>query len=234
LEVDEGPLVFVPMGNSATFYPRGNGMIHRYSESLAEDFGIEVEMRNWTVGADNSTAMVDRIRDDEILRSDLAEANVIVFDVPFDAWAQPLMTVSGAPGGDPSGCGGDDGEECLREVLSLYKANVETIFRELTSIADPSETLIRVMDYTLVHVQDLGDTVDMVAPYWVEGQEYVAEVASEYEIPVAKVMERFCGTDCLEDPMEAGLLMEDQEHPTDEGAAIITQMIHDLGYGLPN
>lgn len=231
LEPKEGSLVFVPMGNSATYFPMG-GMIQGYAERLADDFGVEVDLRDWTVGSDSSGALVDRIRNDDELRSDLAEADVIVFDVPFDAWAAPLMTISGHPEGGPAGCGGEDGEKCLQEVLALYKANTETIFEELTAVADPSETVIRVMDYILVHMQDLGETLEVVAPYWVEGQQHVEDVAARYDIPVANVMERFCGSDCLGDPIEAGLIAGDQEHPTLEGAEVITQMVYDLGFRL--
>lgn len=232
LEVEDGPLAFVVMGNSATYYPPGNGMIDRLPVILEEDFGVDVDLRDWTVPADDSSALVERLENNEGLRADLADADVIVFVVPFDGWAMPLMNISGAPGADPAGCGGDDGEECLREVLDLFKDNTEKVFQEVTAIADPSETLIRVMDYILVHMEDLGDTLETVAPYWVESQDYVEEVAAEYGIPVAKVMERFCGSECLDNPLDAGLIADDQEHPTDEGAEIITQMIHDLGYDL--
>lgn len=207
-------------------------MITHYAERLEEDFGVEVEFRDRTVGEDSSAAMVERLRESTYLRRDLAEADVVILDIPFDAWARSLQTVSGAPGGVPSGCGGDDGEECLREVLALYEENTETIFRELTAIADPSETLIRATDYILVHMKDLGDALDVVAPYWVEGQKHVEEVAAEYGIQVANVMERFCGRDCLEDPVDAGLIVSDQEHPTREGAELMAEMMIDLGYEL--
>lgn len=142
------------------------------------------------------------------------------------------MTVSSFPGMDPSSCGGDDREECLRDVLALYEKNTDEVFEAVTAIADPSETLIRVMDYPLVHMGDLGDALEIVAPYWVESQDHVDRVAARYDIPVANVMERFCGPGCVEDPVATGLIAADQEHPTDEGAEIITRMIHDLGYDL--
>lgn len=64
-EVEQGPLVLVAMGNSATYLPRGDGMIHRYPGRLAEDFSADVDLRNSTVGAASSGARLERIQNDE-------------------------------------------------------------------------------------------------------------------------------------------------------------------------
>ena len=50
--------------------------------------------------------------------------------------------------------------------------------------------------------------------------------------PVARVYEEFMGPDGTDDPQDRGLVMTDQRHPTEAGALLIAEMLHDLGYDL--
>jgi lysophospholipase L1-like esterase len=232
MQVEEGPLVYVAMGNSITFYP-GHGAIHRYAAMLEEDFGVEVEMRNHTVGGQRTDHFLDRLQNDDELRSDLAEADVITLLIPNEEWAEPGSTAIGSGGRNPADCGGDDNEQCLRDMINYYKSHVDAIFEELVAVADPSEKLIRVQDFymfpTNVYTEE---TFDNVYPYWAEAQHYVEDVASEYGIPVAQVFDDFMGPDGTENPEVAGLVTGDGVHPTADGAQRIADLIHDLGYDL--
>jgi len=198
--------------------------------------GVDVDLRNRTVANDSSAALLERMRTNERFRQDLAEADVVTMLVPFDGWAVPWQTVAGVGGYDPADCGGDDGQQCLRDILTEYEANTEAIFTELMSLIDPSETLVRGMDAYLVHVGDFaaGGTLDEVAPYWVKAQQFVRDTAVSHGIPVARLLNAFNGPDGTNDPMASGLVSSDAIHPTADGASLITKLVSDLGYRLSN
>ena len=149
LQVEEGPLVYVPMGNSLTFFPMSgsDNFNARYAAMLEADFGVDVEVRPHTVGGQRTDDFLEQLRTDDRLREDLGEADVVTLLIPNDEWAEPFQTAAGAGGRDPSDCGGVDHQQCLRDVIDSYKQQVDQIFDELTAIVDPAETLIRVQDF---------------------------------------------------------------------------------------
>ena len=102
LQVGEGPLVYVPMGNSVTFFPNGDGAIDVYAGMLEEDFGVPVEMRDHTVDGQGAEGLLDQLLNDERLREDLVEADVITFLVPNEEWRDPIQTAIGFEGRAPT------------------------------------------------------------------------------------------------------------------------------------
>ena len=231
----EGPLTYVAMGNSLTFQPWGMGQNELYREMLAEDFGVEVDLRDQTVGGEHSDEMLDRIRTSLTLRADLAEADVITVLIPNDELGEPMMTAAGFEGRDPSECGGDDNQQCFRDALDAYAANTEAIFAELVGLADPDTVLIRAMDSYLLFVPTLRENglLETVQPYWEQGNRDVETVAASYGIPTAAVYDTFMGADGSRDPVAAGFVQADEQHPTPAGAELIAELVHGLGYGLP-
>lgn len=229
----DASLIYVPMGNSLTFTPYdGTSFIGRYTTMLREDFGIGVETRDHTVGGQRTDDFLAQLRTNDQLREDLGDADVVTLLIPNDEWGEPFETAVGGGGRDPSDCGGDDNQQCLRDVIDSYKRDVDQIFEELTAIVDPAETPIRVQDFYLFMTNvATQETFDIMYPYWREGQEYVEQVAGQYGIPVAQVFDDFMGTDGLfVDLVANGLVDPDGIHPTAEGAERIADLMHALGY----
>jgi lysophospholipase L1-like esterase len=234
LQVEEGPLIYVALGNSFTFYPLGgNGVIHEYAEILGQDFAVEVDLRDWTVGGQRADDFVTMLVGDQTLHEHLAEADVITLLVPFDEWREPMQTATGYLGKDPADCGGSDNQQCLRDMVDTYKARVNEAFEALTSLVDPSETLIRAQDIHLFPTNAANEARDILYPYFIEANDHVEEVAGGYGIPVAKVLDEFAGPDGTKNAEEAGFISSDHRHPSAEGARRIAELIHDLGYDLP-
>ena len=77
-------------------------------------------------------------------------------------------------------------------------------------------------------------TLHIVNPYLQETQEYLEVTAAKHGIPVAQVYDEFMGPDGTNDPQDRGLVMTDGRHPTKEGAQLIAEMLHDLGYDDAN
>jgi lysophospholipase L1-like esterase len=233
LEIDDGPLVYVPMGNSFAFWPAGNGVMDMYAEMLETDFGVAVELRNHTVGGQAAVNLLGMLRYNEAAREDLADADVITFIVPNDEWTGPIQTAIGYAGREPSDCGGDDNQQCLRDMISEFEDCVDEIFEELTAIADPSEVLIRVHDAYLMPTDAYNEeTKELILPYWEAGQVYVDGVAGSYGIPVAHVFSEFMGPNGTGDPEARGLISGDHVHTNTAGARRTAALIHDLGYEL--
>lgn len=226
-------VVYVAMGDSLGNTPdEPAGVMWQYAEKLEEHFGTKVDLRNRVVGGIHSTEMVDRLRTNGSLRADLAEADVVTTDIPIAWFVEPLKTVSGWQGRDPAECGGDDSEQCLRDALDAYKADTDAIIDEIVAICG-DDTLIRLYDNFMINTGyklETG-TLDISNPYWKAGMDYVEESAARYGIPVAQVYDEFMGPEGTDDPYLKGLLGEDQLHPNAEGAALIAELLDELGYG---
>lgn len=226
------PLVYVAMGDSLGNTPdEPEGVMWQYAQRLEGQLGRRIDLRNRVVGSIPSSVMLERLRTDEGLRADLAEADVVTTDIPINVWIEPLKTVSGWQGVDPANCGGEDGEQCLRDALDQYKADTDAIIDEIVAICD-DDVLIRLYDNFMINTGfklETG-TLDISNPYWKAGMDYVEESAARYGIPVAQVYDEFMGSGGTDDPYLKGLLLDDQLHPNADGAALIADLLDQLGY----
>ena len=235
LEVGDGPLVYVPMGNSLTYWPEGSALIDHYAAMLEEDFGVTVDRRAYTFPDQRADDFLTQLQNNEALRADLTEADVVTFLIPIGEWEEPLMTFAGVAGHDRSECGGDDDQQCLRDMVANYNTVVDEAFNELMSIVDLSEQVVLVQDIYQVHTERQGETTQLMYPYFQEAQAHVQETAAEHGIPAASVWDDFMGTDGdIPNLTEAGLVQTDGVHPTEDGALRIATLFHDLGYDLGN
>jgi len=224
--------MLVAFGDSLISYPDvGNAAIGAYAAILEEEFGRPVLIRNRAVWASTPTQLLNALATEPV-QADLAKADVVLLEVPLGDTDPAFPTAVGLLGRDPADCGGDDHQQCLRDYISDNKASVEAIFAALTAICDPSETLIRAIDTYMLHVEDQHEsgTLHITNPYVQETRDFLHETASGYGIPVARVYDEFMGPDGTDDPQDRGLVMTDQRHPTEAGALLIAEMLHDLGY----
>lgn len=233
LDVGDGPLVYVVMGNSLMFTPPGSSVTDQYEAMLAEDFDVEIDVRDHTKGAQSAEDFLSRLEEDPATRGDLAAADVVMFVVPFDEWAEPLRTISGEGGRDPADCGGDDGTQCLRDTAAVHSDLVERSFAELMAIVDPTEQVVMVQDFYQLHTERQTATTRLVYPFFEQIQAHTRKVAGEYGVPVARVWDDFMGADGeIPNLTEAGVVQTDGLHPTEEGARRIADLYHGLGYEL--
>jgi hypothetical protein len=193
---------------------------------LEEDFGVHVNMRLPGMGPCCSPPVIAEYLTTDRAKSELEGADVVIIESPVSGLAYWVATVAGFEGLDPADCGGDDDQQCLRDSLAEYKDGVEEIFSLLTEAVDPSETLIRAVD----GYGGAGDTSQVTSPYWQEAREFFAETAATYGIPTAQVFAEFSGPDGTDDPQDLGLIGPDGMHPSEAGALLIAETIHDLGY----
>ncbi|MDJ0665036.1 MAG: hypothetical protein QNJ75_10765 [Acidimicrobiia bacterium] len=228
-ESTDDSLIYVVMGNSLLFSTPA--VMHAYRDILEQDLGAAIDMRDHTVPGQFTADFLRKLHTKDRLRSDLAEADVILFLIPNGEWKEPGYTIMGEEGRDPTDCGGEDGLDCLRSVTANYNGMVELVFEELVTLADPSETAVRAMDYyVFTPGEDDEATVERTGPLWRASQEYVEMVAARYGIPVAQVFDEFMGPDGTGIPEQKGLVSADGVHTTAQGTELIAQMIRELGY----
>ncbi|RZV41942.1 MAG: hypothetical protein EX267_10360 [Acidimicrobiia bacterium] len=234
LDSDAESLVLVAFGDSVLSYPSPSlQAMGAYAEMLEEEFGVPVDVRDNTVFGSSPAHLLNALDSERIL-ADLAEADVILLEIPQHDTAEPFMTATGHEGRNPADCGGDDHHQCLRDYVTENKVTVEAIFSALTGVCDPSEVLIRVIDmYQMeIETQNKTDGLQITSPYFREAQEALAEIAATYGIPIAPVYAEFMGPDRTQDPQDRGLIRTDRRHTTRAGALLIAKMLDDLGYDL--
>jgi lysophospholipase L1-like esterase len=232
LDPGDGPLVYVTMGHSLLVSPHP-GAMRLYARMLEEDLDVAVELRDHTRGGQRADDFLHGLRNDVALRSDLADADVVLVLIPNGEWAETAPIVFGADGHDPTECGGDDGLQCFRDTITEYEVMVDEILAELMTIVDPSETLVRITDFYVFTPGDIDATViERIGPLWHQAQEHVAAAAARYGLPVAQVYDDFMGSTGTEQPETKGLVSDDGIHPTAAGAERMADLVRELGYEL--
>ena len=232
----ERPLILVLYGDSLLTFPKNGGAIDAYVEMLEEDLGAPVNVQLPAMGPFfTQPAIVHHLNSDQA-ETELARADVVIFESPNVELLNAVIVAAGLFERSPADCGGDDDQQCLRDALAGFKDSVETNFAILTETVDPSETLIRaVVGYApFVTEQIIADTLAMTNPYWQESQEFFAATAAKFGIPTAQVFDEFNGPDGTNDPQDRGLIAADGLHPSEAGALLIAETIHDLGYDFAN
>ena len=198
---------------------------NRYAKHIEADLGVNVTLHNWCMGSQSSTEMLGVLRDNQDLRSDLREAEVVTFLVSPQHFRGPDYNYRHGT------CGGADNQDCLRETLTLLKADTDAIFAEVLSLRSPSDTIIRPMTYynPVVNTWKEQGCFEELNSYWVAHNEYLIQAASEHNIPVVGVDLAFNGPDLDEDPSDNGYL-SDGMHPNVEGIFLLADLHQELGY----
>jgi lysophospholipase L1-like esterase len=122
----------------------------------------------------------------------------------------------------------NSGDEDWHSFIGLSDRLSTHIDHQIDDLADTQSAT------TTIDNPTSSGTAHITNPYFVETQEYLEETAARYGIPVAQVYDEFMGPDGTDDPQDRGLVMTDQRHPTKEGAQLIAEMLHDLGYDYAN
>lgn len=231
------PLVLLMYGDSLMWFPNlgQGGAIDLYTDMVEEDLGARVSLRRPPSPYGSATMLVDYLSSDQS-QTDLANADMIIFESPVVELLNAVIIAAGLLETNPADCGGDDHQQCLRDALAEFKDSIETSFSLLTETVDPSETLIRAVGAyaPFVEEQVVAGTLAMTNPYWQEAQEFFTATAAEYGIPTAQLYDEFMGPGGIDDPQASGLIAPDKLHPSEAGALLIAETIHDLGYDLAN
>lgn len=199
---------------------------------LEDDLEVGMRRHDWinpdlalhTVGGERSGDLLERLRRDDELRSDLSEAEVIVFDVPVG------MINDLCP--DPTTITADEQARCFGEVVPQYEDDVDAIFAEVVDLRSPADAIIRVTDVWQLFWPTLHDTgdYDIVRSAWQAMNGAVAAAADRHGIPLIRAYDEFTGPTGDRDPVAAGDVSADELHLSAQGVSRFVELVAALGY----
>jgi hypothetical protein len=195
-----------------------------YAAHIEADLGVNVKLHDRSVGGQRSDELLKALREDDVLRNTLRCAEVITFMVPMAHFKEPSIAYIA--------CGDVENQDGMSEACALYQQDAEGIFNELLSLRKPSEAILCVMDcYLPPFLFDEWKRHGMyqeLKSWWEKFNDHVVRLASEREIPVARVRLAFNGPSGDVSPVE--YIGEDGWHVNERGAALIAKLHCDLGY----
>ena len=206
-----------------------------------------VLFNNQGVDGMTSTQLLQRVQSDATLRTQLARASIITWNVGGnDLKDARALYKKGL-------CGGADNQACLTLALSTLQNNLTQIQQELLALRAGQPTILRTIDYYNPFVAE-----DRLANSWTDGPVCAGHECSDLEIFqkvldsaniflnsaicannahlgqlsfCAQVAQAYNGGDGLNDPIAAGLVtIIDRIHPTNYGHRVIGARLRCLGY----
>jgi len=192
-----------------------------YAAYMEADLGVKVQVQDRTIGGLSSKDLLERLRTNQRLRSEIHNAEVITF----------------SPGGPTPytgmGCQGNcDPPNASVDALAAYKADCEAIVAEIAALRHGKPTLIRVSTYYCPYCKrwkEEGCDAEC-RPYWDTINAVITEVAGEHHIPFANLFAAFSGPDYDEDPHDKGYIGPDGVHANEAGQKVIADAFRKLGY----
>lgn len=217
---------YVALGSSFTGWA---SWPETYASFIEEDLGVRVTYYDKTINSLHSDTLLELIRNDDELRDLLANAEVITFGAAFSEWETPVMTY--AKGRD---CGGVDNQDCLREALADTVERTEAIFDELVVLRGPDEALMSAFKIGTWLVELFcewdSECWRVLAGYFLDLFDSIERIAEERDIRVVDALEALHAPGVYEAPMNQNYLVADRTHLSEEGSAVVANLLRDLGY----
>jgi len=200
------------------------GYADPYAAHIEADLGVKVTVHRRTIAGLDSASLLNQLRTAEGLRDLLREAEVVTFHTGMADLFGPQVGIYKA-----GHCGGQDNLDCFRDAVASFPANYDTIIAELLTLCGP-DTIIRTFTvYNEFYYRRVLGTQDDLVPFYEAVNQHIIKAASENNILVADSYLAFNGPDGREDPVTNGYMPTDG-HPNAEGYAVITRLLHKLGY----
>ncbi len=212
---------YVALGDTVVTAAGDYGYITYYSAYLEADLGVKVIQHNKGVVTSRSDQLLDRLRNDQALRDEIREAEVVTVYIGMYDLVDVFSTkyLIGA-------CGGDDNMDCIREMYKTLRANYDAIFDELLALCAPG-AIIRAATNYCTSIKKYGYDGDM-SSFFVTLNEQIIQSAAEHHIPLARVDVAFNGPAGNENAADKGYLLN--MHPSKLGAQVIADVHRELGY----
>lgn len=200
---------YVALGDSlAAGVGAERGYVDRYAAHLRNETGARVRVSNLGVSGQTSSELLDALREDESMRRAIVGAEVVTFNIGLNDLGQAGAAY------EEGTCGGEDGEECLREALKALKDNWDAIVIEILSLRSAGNTIIRTpgLGYTPRAEDDLQHYVSEV-------NRHIASATHSKAVPYVEIPAGEVG------------MSPDGIHPNDAGYATIADRLRGLGFG---
>jgi hypothetical protein len=206
----------------------GQGVAWAWADLIEDAEGVEVRVHDHLIGNAPIERFLAMINDEENIRQEVAEAEIIVVY------------------GNPSNTDPPDTEVCAYAPLDPNPPEFYTsadfvpygdvfrdIFEVIFELRAGERTVIRVFDMFaggLVDWREAGTEAECTAA-WEAFSGAIREAANEYGVLIASFYDAFNGPDHDEDPREKGYIADDGFHTSLEGQLAQAEILHGLGYG---
>lgn len=205
------------------------GVASDWAKRIGQVEGVQVQVFDYIGygGAGSSaTDMVARVRSDQVVRKQLAGAEVIVlyasnYDVPLD-YQKACLSMASHKTPEP----------LTPAVLQLYRDKLTAIYDEVLSLRRGRPTIVRALDlYAPMGARwRAAGVYDACTAGWVANARVNAQVAAAHGVKVASLYKAFNGPRHDRDPVRRGLIASDGLHTTDKAQALILRTLDALGY----
>ncbi len=200
---------YVALGDSlAVGVGAERGYVHRYAAHIRNDTGARVRVSNLGVSGQTSSELLDALREDKSMRRAIEGAEVVTFNIGLNDLGHAGAAY------ERGSCGGEDGEDCLREPVGALKRNWDAIATELLDLRSTGNTIIRTPG--LGYTPRAGDDLEH---YVSEVNRHIASTARSKGVPYVEV------------PVGEVGMSPDGVHPNGAGYASIAGRLRGLGFG---
>jgi lysophospholipase L1-like esterase len=221
------PWNYVALGDS---FGTGLGASESYptvfGRYIEQDTGNRVLVDNRSINGQASDGLLAAIFDDDDLRDTIAGAEVITMNIGLNDMADDRLRFLA---GD---CGGDDNQQCLRDMVDHLAENWEAIITEIVNLRSPDEAIVRVLSSYYPYVDDdyLNAVTWVMTPLLLDMYERLETLAVRYRVGYADAHRGFNGPDGILDPIASGLLDPATDHPSIAGQILTASVLRSLGY----
>lgn len=223
----------VALGDSTpTGYGVGaeNSYVNVYAGYISEDLGVEVVVHNRATNATRKvTRWVEVVRTDEELREELRNAEVVTI---WMGWHDLIPSIGLARGGPCYPQVDIVDVDCFRSITDPMRQGFDDLLSEITSLANPNETLIFIADTGIPFVsqwlQD-GTLDELKGPAYEEWRGHLIEAAENHGIHVVYTYQVINGPDG-DQTLPPEYSLPDGLHFSVEGHQLIADLHRDIGY----
>ncbi len=202
------------------------GYAVRFRNYVQADTGANVTLVNRGVSGWTSAELLHALRTDESLRAQLANSQLITWNIGANDFQDALTRYQSGS------CGGADNQNCVRAAVANLKTNWNAIVAQILSLRSPSNTIIRTMDNynPAVDLARAFGLLPIIKPYIEEINRFIFLSAVNNRIGCARVYLAFNGVNGEADAGRRGYLSADGIHPNELGHDIIASELRALSY----
>ena len=132
---------YTAMGDSlSTGYRATQGYVPTYQSDVQTDTGVTVTLYNLGQNGWTSGNLRTALQTDSVFQNAVLQSNVITWDIGLNDFRNART------GYKHGGCGGPDGQNCLRSAVATFKSNWDGIVQEVLLRRSPLSTIIRTID----------------------------------------------------------------------------------------
>ncbi len=231
-ELEEWDLVYI---SDST----GWGVAEKYAENIRKDTGKTVRVRDYAIGGLPAIKILDVLHTDpedmenddqfKSLRSDIAEAEVIVFIAN--------------PRGDSSKGGVQGGiencisavsppDDCTLELYEPYIKNLKAVYTEIFALREGKPTIVRAVDLynPIISIHRERNMETECTTCLETFNTAIRQAAEAFNVPFISVYDAFNGPAHDEDPRERGYIGTDGIHSSEKGRQVIADLLSEAGY----